>query len=118
MASTGEQVMQRVCQYDIVTSHRRGAQSVSRLASWYPERVTAYAFIAVPYIAPWPQDFHYETYLSGTKEDHGYEIFGYWAFFNRDDVDRIIQEHVRISPPLFWSKMLINSLCCSAEVIP
>ena len=49
----------------------------------------------VPYIAPWAQDFHYETYLAGTKEDHGYEIFGYWAFFSRDDVDQILQDHVR-----------------------
>ncbi|KIP01965.1 hypothetical protein PHLGIDRAFT_319667 [Phlebiopsis gigantea 11061_1 CR5-6] len=93
-----------------------GAQPVSRLANWHPERVIAYAFIVVPYMAPWPQDFHYETYAASTKEDHGREIFGYWSFFSRDDVDQILQDHIESfhsllypSDPEFWIERLAKS---------
>ena len=53
----------------------RGAFIVSRVATVAPERISAYAFLAVSYIAPSP-DSDYETGRKVTAQLAGYEIFG------------------------------------------
>ena len=72
----------------------RGTGAISRLANWYPERVSAYAFFASTYSPPRSKNFDYDALLVRLQQKHGYEIFGYWAFFNRDDADQVIQDHV------------------------
>ena len=71
----------------------RGAFIVSRVATVAPERISAYAFLAVSYIAPSP-DSDYETGRKVTAELAGYEIFGYQLFFAEDDAAAVLEKNV------------------------
>lgn len=71
---------------------------MGRLSNYYPERVTAYAFLAVPYTAPSPLEINVQTLLEMTRKLIGYETFGYWLFFGQEDANEIIQEHVSTLP--------------------
>lgn len=71
----------------------RGALATSRLHSYYPERFTAYAFLAVSYLAPNPI-FNLAETLSATKKLIGYEICGYWKFFSEEGADKTIEDNV------------------------
>ncbi|KZT30637.1 epoxide hydrolase [Neolentinus lepideus HHB14362 ss-1] len=76
----------------IVIGHDWGSKIVSRLASYYPERFTAYAFLAVGYQPPMPT-FDVQQALQMTKQRLGYELYGYWMFFSSEGADRIIDNH-------------------------
>lgn len=71
----------------------RGAFIVARLASVAPERILAYAFLAVSYIAPNP-DFDFQAGLKATKAAFGYELFGYQAYFAEDTTAAILEKNV------------------------
>lgn len=81
----------------LLTSHtRRGAKALSRLANYYPERFTAYAWLAVPFVTPSPLvDFSVVQQI--VKQRVGYDMYGYWQFFSEDDADKVIQEHVSLA---------------------
>ena len=92
--------LSRQCRLVLLTqSLHRGSAAVSRLANWYPERISAYAFFALPYLRPLPKDYNYEAAIVKQKQQYGYELYGYWSFFNRDDANQVIQEHVRPTIP-------------------
>lgn len=55
----------------------RGSILTSRLASYYPERFKAFAFVAVGY-SPTSEGFDYEVAATKIKEAIGYETYGYW----------------------------------------
>ena len=57
----------------------RGSVLVSRLASYYPERFKAYAFLAIGYSATFA-GFEYEAFLASIKQAIGYETYGYWEY--------------------------------------
>lgn len=78
------------------------------MANYYPERVTAYAWLAVPYQSAFPL-IDFQTFLNESKQVAGYELYGYWLFFSEDDADEIIQEHVRSLSFLLWLCMLTTS---------
>lgn len=81
--------------------------------NFYPERVTALAFLAVGYLTPF-FDADYTKTLALTKQIFGYEVravllmlnimpylisipsqtYGYWTFFSEDGADQIIENHV------------------------
>lgn len=63
------------------------------MANYFPERVSAYAFLALSYFDPWP-DMDFEQFLESAVNLAGYELFGYWSFFSEDDADATIQAHV------------------------
>ena len=71
----------------------RGASVVSRLANVAPERIHAYAFLALSYILPDPE-WDYEKTLERNKELVGRKLFGYWAFFSREDGAKKIEDNV------------------------
>ena len=74
----------------------RGSLITARLASIAPERIIAYAFLALAYLAPDPT-FDFEAALKQTKALFGYELFGYQAFFASDEAAGILEKHVRYS---------------------
>ena len=71
----------------------RGAFIVSRVATVAPERISAYAFLAVSYILPSP-DSDYEMGRKVTAELAGYEILGYQQFFAEDDAATVLEKNV------------------------
>ena len=77
----------------------RGAFIVSRVATVAPERIAAYAFLAVSYIPPSP-DSDYEMGRKVTAELAGYEILGYQQFFAEVDAATVLEKNVSFD---FWS---------------
>ncbi|KJA25746.1 hypothetical protein HYPSUDRAFT_160201 [Hypholoma sublateritium FD-334 SS-4] len=84
----------------IVIGHDLGSKIASRLANFYPERFTAYAFLAVPYSAPRPMSNINHT-LRATKKMCGYELCGHIDFYAEEDASIIIASH----PESFFSAM-------------
>ncbi|KAL4244179.1 AB hydrolase superfamily protein [Abortiporus biennis] len=76
----------------IAIGHDWGSRAVSKLATWFPERVLAYAFFALPYTPPNPVN-DYEEFLKISKEKYGYELYGYWEFFAAADAEKVIFDH-------------------------
>ncbi|KAK1219432.1 hypothetical protein PQX77_017867 [Marasmius sp. AFHP31] len=76
----------------VVIGHDWGSRTTSRLVQFYPDRVSAFGLFAVGYQAPGP-DFDYQKALAFTKEKIGYELFGYWAFFNEDDSAKLCEDN-------------------------
>jgi soluble epoxide hydrolase/lipid-phosphate phosphatase len=75
----------------------RGCSVVSRLGNLYPERMMAFAFLAVGYMRPSPES-DISMSLAISKQAFGYELFGYWLFFSEDGADKVIENHVCPSP--------------------
>ena len=73
----------------------RGSVLVSRLATYYRDdaRFLAFAFLAVSYLPPAPDDDIHKTNAM-TKEMLGYEVLGYQLFFAEESTGQIIKEHV------------------------
>lgn len=55
----------------------RGSGVVSRLAPLFQDRFIGFAFLALGYFLPAP-DFDIDQSLAYTKEQFGYELYGYW----------------------------------------
>ncbi|KZP02305.1 alpha/beta-hydrolase, partial [Athelia psychrophila] len=73
--------------------HDWGTMINSRLGNYFPERVIALAFFNLGYLPPFfTADF--AALSTATKAAVGYECFGYWPFFNEDDADKLIEEHL------------------------
>ncbi|OCH86221.1 alpha/beta-hydrolase [Obba rivulosa] len=87
----------------IAIGHDWGCVTASRLANYYPERFSAFAFLAIGYIHPrWP-DFDYETLLVKMNEAVGYDVYGYWDFFTEDGADKLIETHIESFVSLIYS---------------
>lgn len=76
----------------VAIGHDWGCAAISALSHFYPERVSAYAFLAVPYTVPDPH-VTVDTLLVLTKKLFGYETVGYWLFFSEENADKIALEH-------------------------
>ncbi len=87
----------------------RGARAISALAQYHPERIAAYAFFVLPYIAPgFIPAVDFKETLAATKKLLGFELFGYWLFFSEEDANDIIQKHV--SNLISWKGLTHNYL--------
>ncbi|KAG6911058.1 hypothetical protein DXG01_004572 [Tephrocybe rancida] len=80
--------------------HSRGSGLVSRLANYFPERFSAFAFIAVGYVPPSQTKF--ADVLAQTTKIAGYELFGYWNFFAAEGAPELIEKNI----DSFYSLML------------
>jgi pimeloyl-ACP methyl ester carboxylesterase len=75
----------------IVLGHDWGARPATRFVLYHPERTLGLILFNVGYRRPAKLDF--EQLLQMTKKAFGYELFGYWEFFNSDDAAKIIEEN-------------------------
>lgn len=71
----------------------RGVGLCSRLANYRADRFAAFAFFALGYFPPAP-DFDVSAINAHSLVKHGYENFGYWNFFAKDEAAKVIEEHV------------------------
>ncbi|GJE91580.1 alpha/beta hydrolase [Phanerochaete sordida] len=85
----------------VAIGHDWGAKAVSRLANWFPERIIAAAFLAVPYISVTPP-INFEVFLEMQRKELGFETFGYWLFYSEPDADAILQAHLDAFVSLAW----------------
>ncbi|PCH37515.1 alpha/beta-hydrolase [Wolfiporia cocos MD-104 SS10] len=77
----------------IAIGHDWGSTMTARLASYYPDRFSGFAFLAVGY-APTFEGFDYEAVMAQIKQALGYETYGYWQFFGEDNADQVIKAHI------------------------
>jgi soluble epoxide hydrolase/lipid-phosphate phosphatase len=83
------------CNYANASS-TRGTFLLSRLANYYPERFSAYAFIDHGYSAPGHSltAAAIQHVNSSVQANRGFSIFGYFLFFNEEDAPKLLDEHV------------------------
>ena len=60
--------------------------------SYYGDRFAAFGFLAIPYSPPAPFDLAAINAMS--KQVFGYDNFGYWNFFAKEEAAKIIEDHV------------------------
>lgn len=90
----------------------RGCFLLSRLANYYPEQFSAYAFIDHGYSAPGKSlTFDAMQHVNSVFQDRfGFSIFGYFLFFNEKDAADLSDKHVS-------SFILRYSICNSIDVV-
>ncbi|KAK9426957.1 Alpha/Beta hydrolase protein [Lipomyces doorenjongii] len=86
-------------------AHDWGSFLLSRLANYYPERFSAYAFIDHGYIAPGRSltTAVIEKVNSSMQADLGFSIFGYFLFFNEEDAPKLLDEHSESVESLYFT---------------
>lgn len=83
--------------------HDWGSFVLSRFANYCPTRLVSLTFLSVAYMPP-GELFDLQKINLSSKQLLGYELFGYWEFFDRKDAADIIKEHVSwlsASPPTY-----------------
>ena len=71
----------------------RGSSLLSRLANYHPSRFSKYAWLDVGYRPP-AGPFDLDAINKMTEQNLGYPIFGYWHFFNDEDAEDMMNNHV------------------------
>jgi len=74
-------------------AHDWGSFLLSRFVNYYPQRLLSCSFLAVAYRAP-AQSMNIDAVNVYTKEKLGYEMYGYWKFFEREDAAQVVKDHV------------------------
>ena len=75
-----------------VVGHDWGTDPASRLLLYHPERTLGLVLISIEYGPPAKLDL--DQLLAYTKAVCGFEIFGYWEFFNSEDAAKIIENNL------------------------
>ncbi|EIN11755.1 alpha/beta-hydrolase [Punctularia strigosozonata HHB-11173 SS5] len=76
----------------IAIGHDWGTAPLSRLAMQFSERFMGFAWLAVHHIKPARLD--YEDMIAKLRQAFGYDVFGYWQFFDSPDAAGIIEKHI------------------------
>jgi soluble epoxide hydrolase/lipid-phosphate phosphatase len=79
----------------LTVSHDWGSLLQSRLANYHPDRFLGYAFLDIGYRAPGGR-FNLAAVNAFTKQHVGYELSGYWTFFERPDASQVLKDHVSV----------------------
>jgi pimeloyl-ACP methyl ester carboxylesterase len=78
-------------------SHDWGVFLMSRLCNFFPKRWESATFISVAY-APPGRKMDIDAINAMTKKIQGWEVFGYWKFFERQDAGDVVKDHVSLIP--------------------
>ncbi|CDO71355.1 hypothetical protein BN946_scf184908.g113 [Trametes cinnabarina] len=77
----------------VAIGHDWGSIVSSRLASYYPQRFKAFAFLAGGYY-PLLAGFDIATALAFNKQHFQSELFGYWLFLAEDGAKKVADAHL------------------------
>ncbi|KAF9266690.1 alpha/beta-hydrolase [Marasmius fiardii PR-910] len=93
----------------VVVGHDWGSKIAARLANYFPDRFSAFGFLAV---GNFPVEFFttpYSQLNELTKAVFGYELFGYWDFLSRPGAEDLIESHLESllslahsTDPILW----------------
>ncbi|CAF3448242.1 unnamed protein product [Rotaria socialis] len=75
----------------VVVGHDWGVRPASRFVLYYPERTLGLVLISVGYRPPAKLDLDQALVIS--KKAIGYEMLGYWKFFDSDDAATIMENN-------------------------
>ncbi|KAG4430757.1 hypothetical protein IFR05_013758 [Cadophora sp. M221] len=86
-------------------AHDWGSFILSRLANYHPEIFTKLAFLDVGYVSPGHGlTEEMVTFVDkSVKEAMGFEVFGYFLFFNEEGATELLDENVESAQSLFHS---------------
>ncbi|CAF1182414.1 unnamed protein product [Adineta steineri] len=91
----------------IVLGHDMGVRLATRFVLYHPERTLGLILFNVGYRPP--AKFDLEQAMQLTKKAFGYELNGYWEFFNSDDAAEIFENNADVaidilypSDPTLW----------------
>ena len=76
-------------------AHDWGSYLLARLNTYHRERLLSSAFLATPYRVP-GKSLDVDAINAMTKEKLGFEMLGYWKFFEKQDAGDIVKEHVSL----------------------
>jgi soluble epoxide hydrolase/lipid-phosphate phosphatase len=77
-------------------AHDWGCFLLARLANYHPERFISFSFLAASYRPP-GQIMNVDQFNVISKEKLGYEMYGYWKFFEKENAGQIVKDHVSLS---------------------
>ncbi|KAI0772090.1 alpha/beta-hydrolase [Trametes elegans] len=96
----------------VAVGHDWGSIVTSRLASYYPQRFAAFAFLAGGYY-PLLLGFDVSSALAFNQQQFQSELFGYWLFLAEDGAKEIVNAHLEsmlniwyTSDPALWKTVL------------
>ncbi|KAL7282296.1 hypothetical protein ACG7TL_003766 [Trametes sanguinea] len=96
----------------VAIGHDWGSIVTSRLASYYPQRFKAFAFLAGGYY-PLLAGFDMATALAFNKQNFQSELFGYWLFLAEDGAKKVVDAHLEsllsiwyTADPSLWKTVL------------
>jgi pimeloyl-ACP methyl ester carboxylesterase len=75
----------------IVLGHDWGVRPATRFVLYHPERTLGLILFNAGYRPP--KKFDLEQMFQVTKQTFGYELAGYWEFFNSDDAAKIVEDN-------------------------
>ncbi|KAL0056717.1 hypothetical protein AAF712_016677 [Marasmius tenuissimus] len=78
----------------VVVGHDWGSKITARIANYFPDRFSAFGFLAVGNLGPAFFDTPYSVLNNLTKAVMGYESFGYWDFFSRPGAHEILEDRL------------------------
>ncbi|KAL2061843.1 hypothetical protein VTL71DRAFT_7221 [Oculimacula yallundae] len=86
-------------------AHDWGSFILSRLANYYPQLFNKLAFVDVGYVSPGHGlTEQMVTFVDkSVKEAMGFEVFGYFLFFNEDDAAELLDKNIESAQSLFHS---------------
>ncbi|KAL0572069.1 hypothetical protein V5O48_009887 [Marasmius crinis-equi] len=78
----------------VVIGHDWGAKVTARLANWFPERFSAFGYLAAGNLPPAFFASPYYELNNLTKAVIGYDLFGYWELFARPGRPQLLEDHL------------------------
>ncbi|KAJ8091194.1 hypothetical protein PM082_004170 [Marasmius tenuissimus] len=78
----------------IVVGHDWGSKITTRLANYFPDRFSAFGFLAVGNSGLGFYETPYMMVNNLTKAALGYEVFGYWELFGRPGAHEILEDRL------------------------
>ncbi|KAI9001416.1 alpha/beta-hydrolase [Trametes punicea] len=96
----------------VAVGHDWGSIVTSRLASYYPQRFAAFAFLAGGYY-PLLAGFDIATALAFNQQNFQSELFGYWVFLAEEGAKNVVDAHLEsmlsiwyAADPTLWKTVL------------
>lgn len=81
--------------------HDWGAIFLGRLANYFPERLLSYIFLDIGYLAP-TGPFSVDAINEATIQAIGYEVFGYWHFFESADAAELMDRDAKCTDTICY----------------
>ncbi|KAL0564907.1 hypothetical protein V5O48_017130 [Marasmius crinis-equi] len=78
----------------VVVGHDWGSKATARIANYFPDRFSAFGFLAVGNLPTAFFTIPYPQLNNATKTALGYEEYGYWDFLTRPGTDEVLGTHL------------------------
>ena len=95
-------------------AHDWGCFLLGRLANYYPKRLQSASFLVVAYRPP-GEVIDLDGLNAMSKKAVGYETFGYWRFFEREEAGEIVDKNVSTFVPSYFVLAMKTDKACPQD---